>query len=152
MGPDINYVLIEDLHSKGVSLDYYIVAAERLAAYFTEAEDYKIVGNIKGTQLLGVQYEPLFPYFKDAASQNAFRVYAGDFVSTADGTGIVHTAPGFGEDDQRVLKGTGIPIICPVDAECRFTDEVSDYKGIFFKDADKPIIERLKNERKLIRR
>ncbi|MHC6201598.1 isoleucine--tRNA ligase [Breznakiellaceae bacterium SP9] len=152
VGPDIEYVLIEDLHSKGVSLDYYIAAAERLPAYFTEAEDYKIIWHKKGTQLLGIQYEPLFPYFKDAANQNAFRIYAGDFVSTADGTGIVHTAPGFGEDDQRVLKGTGIPIICPVDAECRFTAEVSDYKGLFVKDADKPIMEHLKNEGKLFRR
>ncbi|MDR2402569.1 MAG: class I tRNA ligase family protein, partial [Spirochaetaceae bacterium] len=84
--------------------------------------------------------------------QNAFRTYLGDFVSTEDGTGIVHTAPGFGEDDARVLRGTGVPTLCPVDAECRFTGEVSDYQGLFVKDADKAIMERLKAEGKLVRR
>jgi len=91
----------------------------------------------KGSELVGLTYEPLFPYFKDVAGKNAFRTYPGDFVSTEDGTGIVHTAPGFGEDDQRVLKGTGVPTICPVDAECRFTDEVPDFQGLFVKDADR---------------
>jgi isoleucyl-tRNA synthetase len=97
-----------------------------------------------------MQYEPLFPYFKDA--NNAFRIWTGDFVSTEDGTGIVHTAPGFGEDDARVLKGTGVPMICPVDEECRFTSGVSDYAGVFVKDADKGIMERLKAEGKLVKR
>jgi isoleucyl-tRNA synthetase len=107
---------------------------------------------VKGADLQGLEYEPLFPYFAWAAEQNAFRIYQGDFVSTEDGTGIVHTAPGFGEDDARVLKGTGVPVICPVDAECRFTADVSDYQGVFVKDADKAIMERLKAEGKLIRR
>jgi isoleucyl-tRNA synthetase len=64
----------------------------------------------------------------------------------------VHTAPGFGEDDARVLKGTGIPVICPVDAECRFTPEVTDFAGLFVKDADKAIIDKLKAEDKLVKR
>jgi isoleucyl-tRNA synthetase len=102
--------------------------------------------------LAGIAYEPLFPYFAWAAEQNAFRTYLGDFVSTEDGTGIVHTAPGFGEDDARVLKGTGVPVICPVDAECKFTAEVSDYQGVFVKDADKAIMERLKAEGKIVKR
>ncbi|MCL2128089.1 MAG: class I tRNA ligase family protein, partial [Treponema sp.] len=87
-----------------------------------------------------------------AAARNAFRTYPGDYVSTGDGTGIVHTAPGFGEDDARVLKGTGIPVICPIDAECKFSDEVSDFKGLFVKDADKGIIEKLKAEGRLYKR
>ena len=69
------------------------------------------------------------------ATQSAFRTYTGSHVTTEDGTGIVHTAPGFGEEDHEVMKGTGVPTICPIDAECKFTDEVSDYAGRFVKDA-----------------
>ncbi|GHV80852.1 isoleucine--tRNA ligase [Spirochaetia bacterium] len=144
LGPDIDYVLVQDGEAR------YILAEARLEAYYKEPSDYTILWKMKGADLTGIQYEPLFPYFKDAA--NAFRTYSGDFVSTSDGTGIVHTAPGFGEDDARVLKGTGVPVICPIDAECRFTAEVPDYQGLFVKDADKPILDRLKAEGKLVKR
>jgi len=147
LGPEIDYVLIEDLSAPR---DHYILAETRLPAYYKEPSEYKIVWRKKGAQLAGIQYEPLFPYFKDAPA--SFRTFTGDFVTTEDGTGIVHTAPGFGEDDARVLKGTGIPVICPVDAECRFTDEVSDFAGLFVKDADKAIIEKLRAEGKLVKR
>jgi isoleucyl-tRNA synthetase len=156
LGADIDYVLIEDLpiHKDGNASstpnDHYILAEARLSAYYKDNSQYKIVWRKKGAELAGLQYEPLFPYFKDAP--NSFRTFLGDFVTTEDGTGIVHTAPGFGEDDARVLKGTGIPVICPVDDECRFTKEVSDFAGVFVKDADKAIIEKLKSEGKLIKR
>lgn len=146
LGADIDYVLVVD------GAERYILAEARLSAYYKNSADYTVEWRKKGRDLLGLTYEPLFPYFKEAAAQNAFRTYPGDFVSTEDGTGIVHTAPGFGEDDQRVLKGTGVPTICPVDAECRFTDEVGDYKGLFVKDADKAIMDRLKAEGKLVKR
>jgi isoleucyl-tRNA synthetase len=157
LGPDIDYVMVQDvLPQDGVpkdgAVDKYILAEARLSAYYKDPSEYKVIWKKKGADLIGINYEPLFPYFKEAAEQNAFRTYPGDFVSTEDGTGIVHTAPGFGEDDARVLKGTGIPTICPVDAECRFTGEVPDYKGIFVKDADKAILERLKAEGKLLKR
>jgi isoleucyl-tRNA synthetase len=144
LGPDIDYVLVQDGDAR------YILAEARLSAYYKDPADYRVEWTKKGRELLGLEYEPLFPYFKDAPC--AFRTYPGDFVSTGDGTGIVHTAPGFGEDDQRVLKGTGVPVICPVDGECRFTPEVGDYQGLFVKAADKPIMERLKSEGKLFRR
>ena len=145
-GADFDYVLIEDLE-QNVN---YILAEARLGAYYKDESQYRIIWRKKGSHLAGMQYEPIFPYFKDAA--NSFRTFLGDFVTTEDGTGIVHTAPGFGEDDARVLKGTGIPVICPIDAECRFTGEVPDYEGLFVKDADKAIIERLKKEDKLVKR
>jgi isoleucyl-tRNA synthetase len=148
LGPDIDYVIIQDNHDEA----RYLLAEARLSAYYKTPDDYTVLLRATGAHLIGIEYEPLFPYFKDAAEQNAFCTYPGDFVTTDDGTGVVHTAPGFGEDDQRVLKGTGIPVICPVDAECRFTDEVPDYAGLFVKDADKPIMERLKNEGKLVKR
>jgi isoleucyl-tRNA synthetase len=146
VGPDIDYALVQDGN------DRYLLAQARLPAYYKEESGYKLIWVKKGKELTGIKYEPLFPYFASAAEQNAFRTYPGDFVSTEDGTGIVHTAPGFGEDDERVLKGTGVPVICPIDSECRFTGEVSDYAGLFVKDADKPIMERLKAEGKLLRR
>jgi len=146
VGPDIDYVLVQDGQER------YIMAEARLSAYYKKPEEYQILWKKKGAELVGITYEPLFPYFESTRAQNTFRTYPGDYVSTEDGTGIVHIAPGFGEDDQRILKGTGVPTICPVDAECRFTDEVPDYKGLFVKDADKAIIERLKTEGKLVKR
>jgi isoleucyl-tRNA synthetase len=161
VGPDIDYVLIEDMppntqpsslpaSQTPFSARRYILARARLPEYFKESSQYRILREIKGSELFGLQYEPLFPYFKDANA--SFRVYPGDFVSTEDGTGVVHCAPGFGEDDARVLKDTGIPVICPIDEECRFTNEVSDYAGLFVKDADKAIMERLKDEGKIFNR
>ncbi len=145
-GPDIDYVLVQD------GADRYILAEARLPAYYKEEERPPIVERFKGCALFGARYEPLFPYFAEHADKGAFMVRNADFVTTEDGTGIVHIAPGFGEDDYNVLKGTGVPTVCPVDAECQFTAEVPDYQGKFVKDTDKAIIERLKNEKKLVKR
>ncbi|MGP1587000.1 MAG: isoleucine--tRNA ligase [Treponemataceae bacterium] len=159
MGPDIDYVKVKDAD------EFYILAQSRLGAYYKSAEEYQIIWTKKGSQLIGSCYEPLFPYFekyKDPkncsldsgleCTEGAFRVFNADFVSTEDGTGIVHTAPGFGEDDNIVFKGSGIPTVCPVDNECKFTSEVFEYQGKFVKDCDKQIIERLKSEGKLVKR
>lgn len=151
MGPDIDYVKVKD------GDEYYILAEARLGAYYKNPEELEIVWKKKGSELEGSRYEPLFPYFASLAvnedgSEGAFRVFTADFVSTEDGTGIVHTAPGFGEDDNKVFKGTGVPTVCPVDAECKFTKEVPDYAGRFIKECDKDIIERLKQEGKLVKK
>ncbi|MBQ8560039.1 MAG: isoleucine--tRNA ligase [Spirochaetaceae bacterium] len=157
MGADIDYVKVAD------GDECYILAESRLGAYYKKPEDCTILWRKKGSELVGIRYQPLFPYFahlKEAtdgsdgnpASIGAFRVFNADFVSTEDGTGIVHTAPGFGEDDNLVFKGTGVPTICPIDNECRFTDEVPDYQGRFVKDCDKDIIDRLKGEGSLVKR
>lgn len=151
LGPDIDYVLVSD---EG---EYYLIAESRLQAYYKEPEKCTIVWKKKGSALEGLTYEPLMPYFsslakKEDGSCGAFRTFIGDFVSTEDGTGIVHTAPGFGEDDYKVFKGRGIPMVCPVDAECKFTEEVSDYAGRFVKECDKDIMDRLKAEGKLVKR
>ena len=150
-GPDIDYVKVKD------GDEYYILAQARLGAYYKNPEDYEIIWTKKGSELLGCKYEPLFPYFasletNEDGTDGAFRVFNADFVSTEDGTGIVHTAPGFGEDDNKVFKGSGVPTVCPVDNECKFTSEVPDYKGRFVKECDKDIMERLKQEGKLVKR
>ncbi|MDP2790362.1 MAG: isoleucine--tRNA ligase [Rectinemataceae bacterium] len=146
LGPEIDYVCVVD------GAERYILAESRLAAYYKDTKALTIAWKKKGSELVDIRYEPLFPYFAKLHEQGAFITVLGNYVTTEDGTGIVHTAPGFGEDDYQVLKGRGIPVVCPVDAECRFTEEVPDYKGIFVKDADKAILERLKAEGKLIKR
>ena len=146
LGPDIDYVLVRD------GEDRYLLAESRLGAYYKEGAMPEMVWRKKGSELRGIEYEPLFPYFAALRESNAFRTVTGAHVTTEDGTGIVHTAPGFGEDDHEVLRGTGVPTVCPIDAECKFTDEVPDYKGRFVKDCDKDIMDRLKAEGKLVRR
>ncbi|MBO7486895.1 MAG: isoleucine--tRNA ligase [Spirochaetaceae bacterium] len=157
VGPDFEYVKVHD------GDEYYILAESRLHAYYKDPASCDIVWKKKGSELLNSRYEPLFPYFADLYNKNdgkdgtephngAFRIFNADFVSTEDGTGIVHTAPGFGEDDNKVFQGTGIPTICPVDNECKFTADVPDYQGRFVKDCDKDVMERLKKEGKLVKR
>ncbi len=145
VGEDIDYVKIQDGN------DCYIMAEARVSAYYKD-EQPDIVAKFKGSELVGRRYEPLFPYFADLSEQGAFKVISADFVSTEDGCGLVHIAPGFGEDDNAVGRANGIPEVCPIDAECRFTDEISDYKGRYVKEADKDIIKRLKEEGKLVHR
>ncbi len=151
LGPDIDYVLVRDTSPSGAE-ERYILAEARLGAYYKEGSSPEILWRGKGSALRGIEYEPLFPYFASLREQNAFRTITGPHVTTEDGTGIVHTAPGFGEEDHEILKGTGVPTVCPIDAECKFTAEVPDYAGVFVKDADKAIIERLKAEGKLVKR
>jgi len=146
VGADIDYVKIED------GSNFYILGESRLDAYYTNPEDYKIISRFKGEDLLGCSYVPLFPYFEELKEDGAFRVVTADYVSTEDGTGIVHTAPGFGEDDSFTGKKHGIPEVCPIDEECRFTAAVYDYQGKYVKDTDKDIIKRLKVEGKLVHR
>ena len=161
MGPDIDYVKILDKESG----DYYIFAEARLGAYYKNETDYEIIWRHKGKDFIDAEYEPLFPYFaqlKDSkvceemsgqkCAKGAFRMFNAAYVSTEDGTGIVHIAPAFGEEDHKVFAGSGVPEVEPIDAECKFTKEVSDYQGLFVKDADKDIMKRLKDEGKLVKR
>ena len=147
VGPDIDYVKVKD-----DSGDYYYLAEKLLGKYYKDGKGCEIVARMKGSELKGRTYEPLFPYFASLKEKGAFIVVCGDYVTTEDGCGIVHTAPGFGEDDYNVLKGTGIPVVCPIDAECRFTDEVPDFKGRFVKDTDKDIIQWLKEHGSLVKK
>ena len=148
VGKDIDYLKIKDKTTG----DFYYLAISRVSSYFKSEDEYEIVETMKGSALDGKTYEPLFPYFASLKEKGAFKVFLGDHVTDTDGCGIVHTAPGFGEDDYKVLRGTGIPTVCPIDDTCSFTDEVEDYKGRFVKDCDKDIIARLKSEGKLVKR
>ncbi len=146
VGPDITYVKVKD------GDEYYFLSKDVLPNYYKSEEEYEIVEEFTGSELEHTAYEPLYPYFSELEEKGAFRVFVADYVSTEEGTGIVHTAPGFGEEDYNVLKDTDIPTICPVDAEGRFTEEVADYREMYVKDADKQIMEDLKEQGKLIKR
>ncbi len=146
VGPEIEYVKVQD------NDEYFIMAKSRVSAYYKEDAMPKVVEEYLGKDLAGIEYVPLFPYFAANKEEGAFKTFVADYVTTDDGTGIVHIAPGFGEDDYNVLKGTGITAICPIDSEGKFNKDVTDYTGRFVKDCDKDIIARLKEEGKLVRR
>jgi isoleucyl-tRNA synthetase len=145
VGPEVEYVRVQDADVQ------YILAAARLEAVFGKHQP-QILARFPGKELKGRTYEPLFPYFTGLSAKGAFRVILADFVTTEDGTGIVHIAPGFGEDDAEAGRKNGIPMVCPVDAECKFTEDVPDYQGRWVKDTDKDILHRLKHEGKLVHR
>ena len=148
-GADIDYVAVRDLTDEVRPV--YIMADARLATIFKKAEQYEIVSRFKGSALKGCKYEPIFPYYSAKESEGAFVVLNDDYVTTSDGTGLVHIAPAYGEDDFRVCKTNGITAFAdPLDESCAFTKEIPEYAGRFCKDCDKDIIKRLKAEGKLV--
>lgn len=181
VGKNITYVKVRGYNRYTGALSTVILAKDRLGYYFTEAnpdlkpEDLKpgnkpipyleVVGEVKGSELEGMEYEQLLPYVQP--DKPAFKVLLGDFVSTEDGTGIVHIAPTFGADDFRVAQQYGIPPLMVadekgnpmplVDRQGKFVDEVTDFAGRFVKDygqeedrpVDADIVIKLKEENKL---
>lgn len=145
VGEDIRYVRVH--MENGEQL---ILAEPRFDALFGRRNGEVVrVEPEPAEGLVELRYEPLFPYFSDLGDDGAFRVVAADFVSTDDGTGIVHVAPGFGEDDYRLGVEKGIPVVCPIDEDCAFTGEVPDYAGRFVKDVDRDIVRRLRQSEML---
>ena len=142
VGPDIEYVEVQLLGRER----HLILAKERLSVLEGEVQ---ILRSFKGQELLGLKYEALFPDAKPEGK--AHLVVGGDFVSTSDGSGLVHIAPAFGEEDYRVGKENHLAIINTVDQKGCFDDQVPSLKGRFVKDADLDIIMRLKEEGKLYR-
>lgn len=138
VNPEMDYVVVE------VDDRRLLVARERLGAYARElGEDPAILGSYTGEQLIGLRYLPPFAYFAESA--NAFQVLRGEFVTTEDGTGIVHMAPAYGEDDKATTDTVGITPVTPVDAKGRFDASVPDYQGQQVFDANAQIIRDLKN-------
>lgn len=181
LGKNITYVKVKAFNRYTKELTYVILAKDRLGAYFTEAkadltpEEVKpgnkpipyieIVAEMKGSELEGTEYEQLLPYV--TPNKPAFRALLGDFVSTEDGTGIVHIAPTFGADDFRVAQKYDIPPLMVedeygnpmplVDKKGQFVKEVTDFAGRYVKDygqeeersVDSDIVIKLKAENKL---
>ncbi len=125
--------------------DLYILVRDRVHAVL--GKDAEILEEFKGEELLGMEYEQLLPFIK--TTENAFHVYGADFVSTEDGTGIVHIAPAFGEDDYQLGRKYQLPVLQPVNKEGKFTKEITPWAGRFVKEADDDITKYLKSEGKL---
>ena len=131
IGKDISYDIIKND-------DEFIIISSNLKEKYKEFDDSTKVSTIKGFDLIGLKYKPLFEYFindkKIKNSKNSFTILNADFVTTEDGTGIVHIAPAFGEDDQVLCKKYDIPVICPVDQAGKFTDLTYDLENLSIKN------------------
>jgi len=145
VGPDLDYAVME------LNGEYLVLGAATVTSYEKELEGATEHGVVKGSDLVGRTYEPLLPYFADRDDLNAFRVMAGDFVETEEGTGIVHTAPGFGEDDQRIAEENGMGMVVPVDDKGEFTAEITDFVGRNVLEANGDIIRHIKGLGRLIK-
>lgn len=141
VNPEVTYVEVQ------VDAQRYVLAQPRLAAYARElGEEPEVLASYTGEQLLGMRYLPPFAYFTETENaHNAFQVLRGDFVTTEDGTGIVHMAPAYGEDDKATTDTVGIVAVTPVDSKGRFDATVPDYQGLHVFDANPQIIRDLKN-------
>jgi isoleucyl-tRNA synthetase len=136
VGEDLDYDLVE------VDGTIHVIGSATRVRYERELGQGRVVGTVRGAELVGRTYQPLFPYF--AGRPNAFVILAGDFVDTEEGTGVVHIAPGHGEDDQRVGEAAGIELVSPVDESGRYTAEVTDFAGMNVFDANPEVIRTLK--------
>ena len=141
VGPEIEYAVFE------LSGRRLILGAACVEQYAAELADADRVGTVRGSELVGRRYQPLFPFFE--GTENAFRLVAAPFVDVEEGAGVVHLAPGFGEEDMDLCEAEGIPVVCPVDDEGKFTAEVPPYQGVQVIAANRPIIRELR-ERGLI--
>lgn len=144
VGKEIEYSLIT------LNNENLIIASSVLENFQDVLEGYKTIKTITGSEIIGSKYLPVFDYFKD--TKNAFRVLEADFVNTEEGTGIVHMAPGFGEDDQLVCEQNDISIVCPVDDQGKFTSEVKEYENLLVFDANEKIISDLKKRNIIVKK
>lgn len=158
VGENIDYVTVYDQKSQ----EYYVLAEALLKKYYKSEEDYTFIYKQKGKELKNLTYQPLFDYIKksniaDKYKNQFFQILTWEFVSTEDGTGIVHTAPSFGEDDfnavANLLGGETSKewLFMPVDEYGCFTDEVPDYQGMKVMESNKPITEHLKANQKIVK-
>lgn len=143
MNPDVDYVKVEANGEK------YILAEALLDSVLGEETERKIIEKKKGSEYAGLRYYPLFDF--NADDKTGFKVVTDTYVTTEDGTGIVHIAPAFGEDDARVGHEYKLPFRQYVDTFGKFTGEVTPWKGIFVKKCDKQIEEYLKKENRLFK-
>ncbi|MDD5341414.1 MAG: isoleucine--tRNA ligase [Patescibacteria group bacterium] len=141
---DIDYAKVK------VGREYYILAKPRMEAIEKYLDHYEIVELYKGSELVNWEYEPVFDYYKGKLEKKAYYVIESDFVTVADGTGIVHIAPAFGVEDMEVGKKYDLPVVMAVDLEGKFKPEVKDWAGTFVKEADPKIMQYLQDKKILI--
>lgn len=171
VGPDITYVVVPggpagaaDIptadDASSATAHRYLLAADLLGGYAkdlgyenADAAREAVERTVLGHELADVHYDRLFDYYADEAfgTENAWRILADDYVSTSDGTGVVHQAPAYGEDDKRIGDAAGIPTIVSLDDGGRFLPQVTDVAGELWMDANRPLIRLLKQEGRLLR-
>lgn len=151
--PDFEYIKIQE----GKSGKIYILLEKLLTTLYKDPKkaDFKIIEKIKGKDMLGWRYEPLFDYFYEEFKDKGFRVLNATYVTADSGVGIVHQAPAYGEDDYNIALEAGIisekrPPPDPINDTAHFTDRVRDFAGMHVKEADKHIIKYLKNSGRLV--
>lgn len=152
VNPEVKYVLVK-VGEKGAAefVGATLVLAEPLVgAYAKElGKDHEVLATFQGKELEGLRYTPVFDYFAD--QPNAFRILLADYVTTEDGTGVVHQAPAFGEDDMFICQENNIELVIPVDMDGKFTSQVPEYQGQLVFDANKDIIRDLKAKGRVLR-
>jgi len=144
VNPNLTYSYVKDASDGNI----YIIAKELIGNFYKVSEEYSILKEVIGKELEGKKYEPLYDYFKD--TPNAFQIILGDFVSAEEGTGIVHIAPAFGEEDNIVCRKYKIPMVQPVNEKGNFTSEIKDYSGKYVHEINEEIIKDLKKAGKAI--
>ncbi|CAB0869128.1 isoleucine--tRNA ligase [Corynebacterium diphtheriae] len=148
----VNYVEVKvgDQGAEAIRGQRVLLAEALVGAYAKElGEDHEVLAVRPGSELVGLTYQPIFSYFAD--HENAFQILAAEYVTTEDGTGIVHQAPAFGEDDMNTCKEYGIEVVIPVDIDGKFTSLVPEYQGQLVFDANKSIIADLKAAGRVVR-
>ncbi|CAB0852960.1 isoleucine--tRNA ligase [Corynebacterium diphtheriae] len=152
VNPQVNYVEVKvgDQGAEAIRGQRVLLAEALVGAYAKElGEDHEVLAVRPGSELVGLTYQPIFSYFAD--HENAFQILAAEYVTTEDGTGIVHQAPAFGEDDMNTCKEYGIEVVIPVDMDGKFTSLVPEYQGQLVFDANKSIIADLKAAGRVVR-
>lgn len=152
VNPQVNYVEVRvgDQGAEAIRGQRVLLAEALVGAYAKElGEDHEVLTVRPGSELVGLTYQPIFSYFAD--HENAFQILAAEYVTTEDGTGIVHQAPAFGEDDMNTCKEYGIEVVIPVDMDGKFTSLVPEYQGQLVFDANKSIIADLKAAGRVVR-
>ena len=144
VNPNVTYAVV-----RAADGERYLLADNLVAGYAKELGDYEIEHTYVGQELAGLGYQPPYDFFLD--EPNAFRILVADYVTTEDGTGVVHQAPAFGEDDMLTCQQAGIGVVIPVDMDGKFTSLVPPYAGMLVFDANKDIIRDLKVAGRILR-
>lgn len=144
VNPDVTYAVV-----RAADGERYLLAENLVAGYAKELGDYEIEHTYAGQELAGLGYQPPYDFFLD--EPKAFRILVADYVTTEDGTGVVHQAPAFGEDDMLTCQKVGIGVVIPVDMDGKFTSLVPPYEGMLVFDANKDIIRDLKAAGRILR-
>ena len=144
--PEVEYATVE----VGEAGERLVIASELLERVLGEGE-HRVVARAKGRELEGLYYRRPFDYVPVEATENLWTVVLGEYVTTTDGTGLVHTAPAYGEDDARVGRRYGLPTIHPVKPDGTFDGRVGPFAGLFVKEADPGLVEELREKGLLFR-